>query len=105
MKPIIQAAFLIAAFLLLPKEVCAQSNQTITRNLNNQEVTMSAIQQNKEVIRQLYEQSLNRRNRDLLSQLIAEDYTGTSGGKGIAGFEAPLAARMEERFIRLSPIK
>lgn len=46
---------------------------------------------NRETVRRLYEEALNKRNFALLSQFISEDYTGPNGLKGPAGFEAPVA--------------
>ena len=62
----------------------------IKENTKNKEVIMSAIQSNKEVIRKLYEQSLNKRNMGLLQELISPDYVGIRGIKGTAGFEEPI---------------
>ncbi|WP_177230283.1 ester cyclase [Chitinophaga sp. CF118] len=45
------------------------------------------MERNKEVIRKLYEESLNKRNMALLSDFISEDYIGVQGKKGAAGFE------------------
>lgn len=53
---------------------------------------MKSAQHNKEVIRKLYEQSLNQRNMSLLRDLIADDFVGARGVKGAAGFEEPVAA-------------
>ncbi len=53
---------------------------------------MSIIQRNKEVIRKLYEQSLNKRNLGLLRDLVSEAYVGIRGAKGVAGFEEPVVA-------------
>lgn len=43
--------------------------------------------QNKEVVRRLYEECLNKRQFEVLSELIAEEYTGIRGEKGPTGFE------------------
>ncbi len=51
---------------------------------------MSAIQKNKEVIRQLIEESLNKRNTGLLQDLVSGDYVGAQGKKGPAAFEGTL---------------
>lgn len=49
------------------------------------------MQTNKEIVRNLYEQSLNKRNMALLQALVSPDYNGPRGEKGAAGFEAPIA--------------
>ena len=46
--------------------------------------------QNKELVRKIYDQSFNKRNFDLLKDLISEEYTGIQGKKGVAGFQDPV---------------
>ena len=46
---------------------------------------------NKEIIRELYEQCLNKRNMELLKNLISDDFVGIRGLKGAPGFEGPVA--------------
>lgn len=48
--------------------------------------TNQTIQENKRVVRMLYETSLNDRNFELIEDIIDEDYTGIRGGTGPAGF-------------------
>jgi len=43
--------------------------------------------QNKETVRKLYEDCLNKRNYGLLKEIISDEYTGANGEKGPAGFE------------------
>jgi predicted ester cyclase len=54
------------------------------------ESTMSTIQKNKAVIQQLYEQSLNNRNLELLKQFVSDEYVNPQGQKGAAGFSSVL---------------
>lgn len=42
---------------------------------------------NKEVIRKLYEECLNKRNYTLLNELVSEEYMGPRGEKGPEGLE------------------
>jgi predicted ester cyclase/heme-degrading monooxygenase HmoA len=70
----------------------AQTMNTIKKNTQNQEAVMSTIQRNKDVIRNVYEQALNKRNMDLLPELVSEDYVGIGGEKGVAGFKSPILA-------------
>ncbi len=49
------------------------------------------MQHNKETIRRLFEQALNKRNMGLLQELVADSYTGLQGQQGPAGFEGPIA--------------
>ena len=49
---------------------------------------MSTIESNKEIVRKLYEESLNKGNLGLLPDLFAADFTGPQGEKGPAGFRA-----------------
>jgi steroid delta-isomerase-like uncharacterized protein len=53
---------------------------------------MSAIQKNKETISALYNNGFNKRDLDLLQDLISPDYTGIDGKKGPASFGAPVIA-------------
>lgn len=43
-------------------------------------------EKNKEIVRKLYQDCLNKRNFELLKEFIAEDYAGIRGEKGPAGF-------------------
>ena len=52
---------------------------------------MSMTEQNKTIVRAIYEQALNKRNFGLLKDLIAPDFTGIKGMKGPAAFEEPVA--------------
>jgi len=47
-------------------------------------------QNNKEIVRRLYEEVMNKRNLDILKTLISEDVTGAPGKKGVAVFEEPI---------------
>ena len=49
-------------------------------------------QQNKELVRKIYDQCLNKRNFDLLKDIVAEEYIGISGKKGVEGFQEPMQA-------------
>ncbi|MDB5257594.1 MAG: hypothetical protein JWM14_2289 [Chitinophagaceae bacterium] len=42
---------------------------------------------NKETIRKLYEECLNKRNYNLLNDIVSADYTGVRGEKGPVGLE------------------
>lgn len=81
--------YLVLALLLIPRVSDAQAT-TKNKHTKNKEVIMTAIQGNKEVIRNLYEESLNKRNMALLRELISPDYVGVRGVKGAAGFEEPI---------------
>jgi predicted ester cyclase/heme-degrading monooxygenase HmoA len=69
-----------------------QATDNINENTKNKEVNMSVIESNKEVVRKLYEQCLNKRNMALLQDFVSEDYVGIGGEKGSAAFEVPVAA-------------
>ena len=83
---------LIWAMLLMHGMCNAQTTHNINENTKNKEVIMFAIEKNKEVIRTLYEQALNKRNMGLLQDFVSEDYVGIGGEKGATAFEAPVAA-------------
>lgn len=45
-------------------------------------------EKNKQVVEKLYEQAFNKKNLDLVPELIAEDYVGAQGERGPQGFQA-----------------
>lgn len=49
----------------------------------------NTMEKNKEVVRRIYEEALNKRNPVLLKEFIAPEYNGLTGVKGAAGFEIP----------------
>jgi predicted ester cyclase len=51
---------------------------------------MSTTQTNKEVIRQLYEECMNKRNMSLFKDLVSDDFTGPLGEKGPSGFQGQI---------------
>jgi predicted ester cyclase len=63
--------------------------QSTTKN-NKKEIVMNTTQQNKEVVRQLFEQGLNKRNPDLVKELVSDEFTGLQGKKGGAAFMEPV---------------
>lgn len=78
--------YLLLAILLVAGIADAQ----VINHTKNKESKMSAIQRNKEVIQKLYSQALNKKNMELLRDLVSEDYTGLKGEKGAAGFTGPI---------------
>ena len=74
---------LISAVLLIP---VISKAQNIPNNSKQEVPEMSADQRNKEVIRTLYTESLNKRNMELLQDFIAEDFSGSNQEKGPAAF-------------------
>lgn len=51
---------------------------------------MNTTQHNKEVIRQLFEQGINKRNLELVKGLISDEFTGLQGAKGGDAFLNPI---------------
>lgn len=72
--------FLVSAMMLLPAISFSQQKT----------LKMSAMEKNKTMIQGLYENVMNQRQLELLPQYIAPTYTGPTGIKGAAGFEAPV---------------
>jgi steroid delta-isomerase-like uncharacterized protein len=68
------------------KPVVAMLAMLIYSGLTTKNNTMSSIESNKEIVRKLFEESLNKGNLALLSDLFAADFTGPQGEKGPAGF-------------------
>src|SRR5688500_2976814 len=81
--------YLIAAGLIMPCIISAQSANNIKNN-KNKEIIMNTTQQNKELVARIYEQCLNKRQFDLLKELVSEEYTGVQGKKGAIGFQEPM---------------
>ena len=83
-------------FLLLGCVILMSNNyaRDIHEHLKKREVKMS-IDQNKETVRRLYEDCLNKRNYALLKELIGDDYAGDGVGKGPAGFEHTIKGLIE----------
>jgi len=77
MKP--SAICLTLALGLTPGLFRAQKNIPNT----TMEVTMSNNEKNKEAVRLLFEEVFNKGRMELLKDLVAEDYTGARGEKGI----------------------
>jgi predicted ester cyclase len=67
-------------------------NAQATTNIKNnkKEIVMNTTQQNKEVVRQLFEQGLNKRNFDLVNELVSTAFTGLQDKKGGAAFVGPV---------------
>jgi len=76
--------------LIIPGIVNAQSTNNNIKNNKNKEIIMNTTQQNKEVVRKIFEEGLNKRNPDLLKELISDEYAGALGTKGAAGFQEPV---------------
>jgi steroid delta-isomerase-like uncharacterized protein len=89
-----QQTILCLAILLNSVAINAQVHRNHEKT-KNMEATMTDTQTNMETVRKLYEESLNKRNLQLLEDLISEDYVGISGTKGVAGFKEPVAAVMK----------
>lgn len=85
MKPF---SFFFSA-LLIPAASHAQEGRAIPPS-NNKQYDMTVTEQNKQTVRSLYEESLNKGNLSILGQFVGEDYTGPRGEKGVAGFAANL---------------
>lgn len=92
MKRKIHHPMLALAMLLVHASSGAQSAKTINQNIKNQEITMSTIQKNKEVVRKVYEEALNKRNMDLLDDLISDQYVGPTGETGPNAFKEPVSS-------------
>ena len=88
MKPFLSQ--ILAMTLLIPGIAGAQTSNTNYKNNKNKEMNMIAIETNKEVIQNLYEQCLNKKNLALLKQFVSDDFTRGGKTKGVAAFEEPI---------------
>lgn len=76
---------LLSALLLMTGVSHAQG---IDNNIKTKKMTTN--RKNEDVVRAVFEQSLNKKNLELLKELISDDYEGPQGTKGAEGFEKPL---------------
>jgi steroid delta-isomerase-like uncharacterized protein len=60
---------------------------TYSQSTNNH---MSVSEQNKQIVQKVHEQALNKRNFDLLNNLVADEFTGIAGKKGPEAFKEPV---------------
>jgi steroid delta-isomerase-like uncharacterized protein len=76
--------------------VVANAQDTaIEKNNNQTENTMSTIQKNKEIVMAVYEQALNKKQMQILSQLISEKFEVPGGKRGAEGFQVPVKEVIE----------
>lgn len=80
----------IAFTLLLTGLLSAGTAGAQQANKNNHDKIIN-MKNNKTIVQELYDESLNKKNMRALSDYISEDYIGVEGGKGVAGFETPVA--------------
>ncbi|MEX0646644.1 MAG: ester cyclase [Balneolaceae bacterium] len=74
-----------------PSEMFNRLNIKIERAVYREKTTISqSPEKNKQVVRRLYEECLNKQEFSLLKELVDEDYTGISGETGPSGFEGSL---------------
>jgi predicted ester cyclase/heme-degrading monooxygenase HmoA len=78
------------SLLLLPGLLNAQSTNNTIKTNKTKEINMNTTQQNKEVVRQLFEQGLNKRDQELVNKLISDEFVGLQGAKGGAAFMNPV---------------
>lgn len=52
---------------------------------------MTTIESNKEIVRRVYEEALNKRKMELLQDFVADDFPALKDKKGAAGFAEPVA--------------
>jgi predicted ester cyclase len=90
MKAIITTCLI--ATTVLPGTINAQSINNGIKHNKNKDMISNMAQQNKELVRKIYDQCLNKRNFDLLKDLVAEEYAGITGKKGAEGFQEPMQA-------------
>ncbi|WP_109697056.1 ester cyclase [Chitinophaga deserti] len=91
MKQILPATSLALAMFLETTQASAQQSHPSSHQKTTNSTHMSTAQQNKTIIRRLFEEVINQRRFKELPAYISDSYTGPSGLKGAAGFEAPIA--------------
>lgn len=71
-----------------PPEMFERLNIRMDRAVYREKTTiLQSSAKNKQVVRRLYEECLNKREFELLKELVNEDYTGLSGETGPSAFE------------------
>lgn len=75
---------LVLVLLLIPGIAGAQVKDN---NQNGEPFTMTITEKNKEIVQNLYEQSLNTRNFEYLRKIISDDFKGPGGKRGAEAFE------------------
>ena len=89
MKTLKASKYLLLAILLIPGISNARLNDD-NKTAKKKESDMYTAQNNKETVRKLYEEFLNKRKLEGLKDIISDDYAGFPGKQGLAGFEAPI---------------
>lgn len=86
MKPLLPITLLLAVCVLAcTSPVAPEKNVSLQK-----EDTMLNVQKNKEVVRHLYEDCLNKQDYARLADYVAEEYVGPGGHKGPDGFVMPV---------------
>jgi predicted ester cyclase/heme-degrading monooxygenase HmoA len=92
MKAAHTGLYLVLAILHITGISNAQVNKKINESTKNKEGKMTTEQTNKEVIRNLYEESMNKGKIELLGNFVSGEYVGARGGKGVAAFREPVTS-------------
>ncbi|WP_276483795.1 ester cyclase [Paraflavitalea pollutisoli] len=90
MKPGITSIFWVLTLLGAAIGSDAQPNTPNLLTKKSKEDSMNPVEANKQVIRNLYETTLNKHQLNKLDQFVAEDYAGVNGARGPAGFASTL---------------
>lgn len=85
----------LIATLIVPGTINAQYTNNNIKHTKNKDMITNMAQQNKVLVKKIYDQCLNKRNFDLLKELVSEEYIGISGNKGAAGFQEPMQALLK----------
>jgi predicted ester cyclase len=89
MKSVIKIGLFLSAFPI--GQYGFSQVQSLNNSVKNDKME-AAINANREVIHGLYENIMNNRKFELLSNVVSEDYTNAQGGKGIKSFKQGIMA-------------
>lgn len=78
----------VVAVFLVQQHLLAQSPNN---RFQQKKVTMSMTEKNKAIVRTIYEEVLNKRNLDLLEEIISPDYVSPTGNTGPRAFAEPVS--------------
>ncbi len=96
---------LIGIFLSINIWNFSQSRNSVINKNKEQKMENSQSIKNKEIIRGLYENALNKKNLGLLKIYIADDFIGFKGKKGQEAFAEPFLALTSNIKLKNSSVK
>ena len=82
------AGMVFGISLLISYNTYCQNNYDLSNTPKSKK--METTQKNKEVVKKLYKEVLNKRNLNQLHEIVSDDYTDANGDKGVEAFLKPI---------------